>query len=63
MSNGRHLPRPLFPLHKQLDRQRAVQRSISSRRIQPTNLSFVRKRVRISLQELNLFILGESTCH
>src|SRR6266481_4647303 len=28
MSNGRHLPRPLFPLYQQLDRQRAVQRSI-----------------------------------
>jgi hypothetical protein len=28
MSNRRHLPRSLFSLHKQLDRQRAVQRSI-----------------------------------
>ena len=28
MSNRRHLARPLFPLHKQVDRQRAVQRSI-----------------------------------
>ena len=28
MSNRRHLPRPWFPLHKQLDSQRAVQRSI-----------------------------------
>jgi hypothetical protein len=28
MSNRRHLPRPLFSLHKQLDRQREVQRPI-----------------------------------
>src|SRR5260370_4418821 len=28
MSNRRHLPRSLFPLHSQLDHQRAVQRSI-----------------------------------
>ena len=28
ISNRRHLPRPWFPLYKQLDRQRAVQRSI-----------------------------------
>src|SRR5712672_2857645 len=28
MSNRRHLPRSLFPLHKQLDHQRAVQRRI-----------------------------------
>ena len=28
LSNGRHLHRPLFSLHKQLDRERAVQRSI-----------------------------------
>jgi hypothetical protein len=28
MSDGRHLSRPLFSLYKQLDRQRAVQRSI-----------------------------------
>jgi hypothetical protein len=29
MSNRRHLPRPLFSLYKQLDRQRAVQRRIA----------------------------------
>src|SRR5258705_8377156 len=28
MSNRRHLPRPLFPLYQELDRQRAIQRSI-----------------------------------
>src|SRR5258707_14800280 len=28
MSNRRHFPRPLFPLYQELDRQRAVQRSI-----------------------------------
>src|ERR1700730_13281352 len=28
LSNRRHLPRPLFPLYIQLDRQRAVQRRI-----------------------------------
>ena len=32
MSNGRHFSRPLFSLHKQLDRQREVQRSIKSPR-------------------------------
>src|SRR3989442_302339 len=29
MSNRRHLPRPLFPLYIQLDRQKAAQRSIT----------------------------------
>ena len=63
ISNRRHLPRPWFPLYKQLDRQRAVQRSIKFAENSTRTLSFVRKCVRISFQEYLSIRLGESTCH
>src|SRR3984893_5502846 len=43
MSNGRHLHRPLFPLYQELDRQRAVQRSIKFAENSVRKFWFVRK--------------------
>src|SRR6266849_1824767 len=62
MSNRRHLPRSLFPLHSQLDHQRAVQRSIKFAENATPQIWFVRKRVRISFQENESIRLGEPTC-
>ena len=62
MSNRRYLPRSLFPLHKQLDRQREVQRSIKFAENATPQIWFVRKRVRISFQENESIRLGEPTC-
>ena len=62
MSNRRHLPRPWFPLYKQLDRQRAVQRSIKFAENSTRKFYFVRKRVRISFREYESIRLGGPTC-
>src|SRR5260221_4761439 len=62
MSNRRHLPRSLFPLHSKLDHQRAVQRSIKFSENSIRKSWFVRKRVRISFQENESIRLGEPTC-
>ena len=62
MSNRRHLHRPLFPLYQELDRQRAVQRSIKFAENSIRKFWFVRKRVRISFQEHESIRLGEPTC-
>ena len=62
MSNRRHLPRPLFSLYKELDRQRAEQRGIEFAENAIRKFWFVRKRVRISFQENKSIRLGEATC-
>src|SRR6267143_1044443 len=59
MSNRRHLPRSLFPLHSQLDHQRAVQRSIKFAEDSTRKFWFVRKRVQISFQANESIRLGE----
>src|SRR5258705_3993230 len=62
MSNRRHLPRPLFPLYPELDRQREVQRSIKFAENSIRKFWFVLKRVRISFQKHESIRLREPTC-
>src|SRR6266851_3765675 len=50
MSSRRYPHRPLFSLYQELDRQRAVQRSIKFAENSIRQFWFVRKRVRISFQ-------------
>src|SRR6266404_4693631 len=55
LSNRRHLPRPLLPLHKQLDRQRAVQRSIKFAENSTRKVLFFERACGFHFRNMNLF--------
>ncbi len=55
LSNGRHRPRPLFSLYKQLDHQRAVQRSIKFAENAIRKFSLFESACGFHFRKMNLF--------
>ncbi len=54
-SNTRSLPRPLFPLYQELDRQRAVQRSIKFAEDSTPNFGLFESACGFHFRKMNLF--------